>query len=67
MEYLCFCEVELADGEVANAGLRMSLVNLCPCRTGRRGRPGKKKKDGKELLGTVFLPVGVQSAFAGIL
>ena len=67
MEGFRFCEVELADGEVANAGPRKSLVNLCPCRTGKRERPGKKERDGKELLGTVFLPVGVQSAFTGIL
>lgn len=56
MEDFCFCEVELADGEVANAGLRKSLVNLCPCRTGRRERPGKKKETGRNFWGLRSFP-----------
>ena len=56
MEDFCFCEVELADGEVANAGLRKSLVNLCPCRAGRRERPGKKKETGRNFWGLRSFP-----------
>ena len=56
MEDFCFCEVELADGEFANAGLRKSLVNLCPCRTGRRERPGKKKETGRNFWGLRSFP-----------